>query len=127
MTPARKHVRRKRPAVTPGSGFAALLSGGTAVAQIPVNISYRIIEQFSAGLYQSPNKAVEELVANSYDAMADNVDVFLSTDLRASDSSIWIVDDGESMDLEGLFDLWQIARSPKSSIRDQEDAERALI
>ena len=45
---------------------------GNTIDQIPVTISYRIIELFSAGLYSSPNKAFEELVSNSYDAMAKN-------------------------------------------------------
>ena len=38
--------------------------------QIEVRISYRIIQLFSEGLYSSPNKAVEELVSNSFDAGA---------------------------------------------------------
>ena len=37
---------------------------GSATDKIQVRLSYRIIELFSEGLYASPNKAVEELVAN---------------------------------------------------------------
>ena len=92
------------------------ISLGTKIHEIPVSISYRIIELFSAGLYSSPYKAIEELVANSYDAMAGVVDLFIPGNLDAAGATIWVVDDGESMDLEGLVDLWQIARSKKRSL-----------
>ena len=49
----------------------------TTVKQIPVHISYEIIRLFSEGLYQSPQKAVEELVSNSYDANASQAHVLL--------------------------------------------------
>lgn len=88
---------------------------GSDAGEIPVRISYRIIELFSAGLYSSPNKALEELVTNSYDAWADHVDLLMPANLRASDATIWVVDNGESMDLAGLVDLWQIAKSTKRS------------
>ena len=42
------------------------VTAGTAADQIEVKISYRIIQLFSEGLYSSPNKAVEELVSNSF-------------------------------------------------------------
>jgi hypothetical protein len=41
---------------------------GTPRDKIDVLLSYRIVELFSEGLYASPNKAIEELVANSFDA-----------------------------------------------------------
>lgn len=104
-----------------------MLNGGDLVEQIPVNISYRIIELFSAGLYQSPNKAFEELIANSYDAQASVVDTFMPTDMSADGASIWIVDNGESMDLDGLIGLWQIARSPKEADRNDPRSERPVI
>ena len=91
----------------------ALESTGTQRTEIPVGISYRIIELFSAGLYSSPNKAVEELVANSYDALAQHVHVVVPEDITGSDAVIWVVDDGSSMDEAGLFELWQIASSRK--------------
>jgi hypothetical protein len=89
------------------------ISAGHKVADIPVRISYRIIELFSAGLYSSPNKAIEELVSNSYDALASHVDLLLPGNLRDPDAAIWLVDDGCGMDVGGLFDLWQIARTTK--------------
>jgi hypothetical protein len=86
---------------------------GETVRQIPVQISYRIIELFSAGLYSSPNKALEELVSNSYDALANRVDLLLPGDIEGSGATIWVIDDGIGMDVGGLEELWQIASSPK--------------
>src|SRR5690348_3259840 len=86
---------------------------GKPLDPIPVSISYRIIELFSAGLYSSPNKAVEELVANSYDAMARNVNVVVPESFDTTEDIIWVVDDGAGMDVSGLTELWQIASSHK--------------
>jgi len=102
----------------PKGGGQPYVDVGKTVDQIPVSISYRIIELFSRGLYKSPNKAIEELVSNSYDARAGSVWVFVAPNPDSPTASIWVVDDGESMDLAGLFDLWQIARSPKEASRD---------
>ena len=51
------------------------VSIGKEAGNIDVRLSYRIIELFSEGLYASANKAVEELVANSFDAGAQTVQV----------------------------------------------------
>ena len=45
-------------------------AGTNTGEQIEVELSYKIVELFSGGLYSSPNKAFEELVTNSYDAGA---------------------------------------------------------
>ena len=50
--------------------FAAI---GRETEKIDVRLSYKIVELFSEGLYASPNKAIEELVANAFDAGAQNV------------------------------------------------------
>ncbi|MDP9202586.1 MAG: ATP-binding protein [Gemmatimonadota bacterium] len=97
---------------------------GKVVGEIPVEISYRIIELFSAGLYSSPNKAVEELVSNAYDALASTVDLLITANLDDPSAAIWVVDDGQSMDMDGLLQLWRIARSSK---RDHEDPSRPPI
>lgn len=86
---------------------------GQVVSYIPVRISYRIIELFSEGLYSSPTKAVEELVANSFDAGARNVHVLLSPDRSSTDAVIVVVDDGEGMDEDGLRQHWLIGVSNK--------------
>jgi len=88
---------------------------GINIGKIPVEINYRIIELFSAGLYSSPNKAFEELVSNSYDADANKVSVYLSDDLNKTDSLIWVCDNGTGMDSEGLNMLWKIGKSCKIS------------
>ncbi|MET9011700.1 ATP-binding protein [Streptomyces olivaceoviridis] len=80
---------------------------------VPVRISLAIIERFSEGLYSSPNKTFEELVSNSYDAGAEHVWVYMPGDLSAPHASILVIDDGESMDIQGLQDLWRIGKSRK--------------
>jgi len=90
-----------------------LLTAGNKIGSIPVQLSYQIIKHFSAGLYTSPNKAIEELVANSYDAWANRVDVIIPDNLSARKATIWVIDDGESMDQEGFAELWRIGITSK--------------
>jgi len=99
---------------------------GKKIDSIPVRISYRIIELFSAGLYSSPNKAFEELVCNSYDAFADKVGVFVSSDLSVEGAHIWVCDNGESMDQEGLKELWKVGVSSKRN-KAERDKKRLQI
>ena len=91
----------------------SFVSAGTELAKIDVQISYRIIELFSDGLYTSPNKAVEELVSNAYDAGARHVHVIVPVDLTALDAAIVTIDDGNGMDFDGLRDHWVIGVSTK--------------
>ena len=86
---------------------------GDATDDIEVRLSYRIVELFSEGLYTSPNKAIEELVANSFDAGAQRVHVLLSSNLHDQDATIAVFDDGEGMDQEGLKRHWLIGISNK--------------
>lgn len=86
---------------------------GKKIGDIQVEISYKIIQLFSAGLYSSPNKAFEELVCNSYDAFASKVSIYLPDDLSADESCIWICDNGEGLDENELKDLWKIGESTK--------------
>lgn len=88
-------------------------TAGAETDQIDVKISQRIIHLFSEGLYSSPNKAVEELVSNSFDAGAENVHIILSADLRDSDATIVVIDDGEGMDIDGLKQHWIIGKSTR--------------
>ena len=83
---------------------------GKPEGQVLVNINYDIIKQMSAQLYTNPRKAIEELVCNGYDAGATECHVKLP--LNESDSLV-VLDDGVSMDLNGLRDLWMVAKSPK--------------
>ena len=99
----------------------AFASIGTKTDNIDVRLSYRIIELFSEGLYTSPNKAVEELVTNSFDAGATTVHVLLSPNLHAQDATIVVIDDGEGMDQDGFKQHWLIGISNK---RDPQRATR---
>ena len=89
------------------------LVAGTELDKIDVRISHRIVQLFSEGLYSSPNKAIEELVSNSFDAGAKNVHLILSPNLRDPDATVAIIDDGEGMDVEGLKNHWIIGRSTR--------------
>ena len=92
---------------------------GNKIGDIPVEISYKIIQLFSAGLYSSPNKAFEELICNSYDAFANTVSVYLPNDLSVDGAFIWVCDNGEGLNETELKDLWRIGESKKrDSIRD---------
>jgi hypothetical protein len=86
---------------------------GKRTDTINVRLSYRIIELFSEGLYASPNKAVEELVANSFDAGAQRVQVLLSANMHDQDATIVVIDDGSGMGIKGLKQHWLIGVSNK--------------
>src|SRR4051812_15156981 len=86
---------------------------GSEADKIDVRLSYRIVRLFSEGLYASPNKAVEELVANSFDAGATRVGIFLPPDFHDQNATIAVVDNGEGMDAEGLKLHWLIGKSFK--------------
>jgi hypothetical protein len=86
---------------------------GQASAKIPVELSTRFLEHFSEQLYSSPQKAFEELISNGWDAGADCVDVRISADLKDANATMSVLDNGSSMDEEGLRQLWHIAFSPK--------------
>ena len=83
-----------------------------------VPISYQIIKLLSEGLYRSPNKAIEELVSNSYDAGATRVDLLLQNPENPNES-IWVIDNGVGMNKEGFRDLWKIAKSHKADTSTQ--------
>jgi hypothetical protein len=97
---------------------------GTVIDKISVEISYKIIELFSAGLYSSPNKAFEELVSNSYDADASKVCVYVPMDKTLEDSILWVADNGTSMGKDDLKQFWKIGTSNK---RENENAQRLPI
>ena len=83
---------------------------GQVVEEIPVHISYEIIHLFSEGLFKSPHKAIEELVTNGYDANARRVHILLpEADLDGVNANLplWVIDDGDGMDVEGFRQLWR--------------------
>lgn len=91
-------------------------TAGSETARIDVRLSYRIVRLFSEGLYASPNKAIEELVANSFDAGARRVAVFLPADFHDQGATIAVLDDGEGMDAGGLKQHWLIGKSDKRDL-----------
>ena len=91
-------------------------SSGAVEREFPISIGPRFLELFSENLYSSPNKAFEELVANSWDAEASAVYISLPSDLNNPDASIWVLDNGVSMDAEGLETLWQITSGHKRTL-----------
>lgn len=91
---------------------SSLDSIGSPVKEIEVQFSVRSIELFSDGLYSSPHKAIEELVSNSFDAGAMNVNVILR-DAHLESGSITVIDDGVGMDADAIQKHWLIGRSDK--------------
>lgn len=96
---------------------------GTPVAKVRLDIDYEIIAHFSRHLYGSPNRAVEELVSNGFDAFATKVYVYIPGPQVTSHVVVW--DNGWAMDVEQLKTLWWVARSPKAGTnRVIQDANR---
>jgi Holliday junction resolvase len=87
---------------------------GTKIDSVVVEIDYDIIEHFSEHLYSSPNKAIEELVSNGYDAFASSTYVYIPGSFTTQSVLVW--DDGTSMGAEDLKKLWWIAQSPKERV-----------
>ncbi len=104
-------IRDDHATSVPVAGFVS--GSQRATDTVDVRISLGIIRRFSEGLYSSPNKTFEELVSNSYDAGAKRVWIYLPPDLTSDDASIIVVDDGVSMDVDGLRELWMIGESRK--------------
>jgi hypothetical protein len=116
--------------------FEGLETAGTQADVIPVHISYEIIRLFSEGLYQSPHKAIEELVSNGYDAGATSVHVIMPNSLEQAavedgedggdseaqlihgkvTSALWVIDNGSGMNAAEFVQLWRVAYSTKTDI-----------
>ena len=101
-----------------------IASIGSVVDHVYVSIGPQFLNLFSEHMYSSPNKAFEELVSNSWDAGAKVVYIGMPDDLYNEAAAIWVLDDGESMDIEGLMALWAVATSNK---RQLESSSRPQI
>ena len=117
----------KHPTLPKEHDGAAQTNSGTELAaetigevkdKISVEISTRFLKHFSEQLYASPQKAFEELICNGWDAGATFVDVRVPENLDAPNAALTILDNGESMDADGLKALWKIASSSKESMRE---------
>jgi histidine kinase/DNA gyrase B/HSP90-like ATPase len=104
----------------------AFHEAGAITDKINVEISFQIIGLFSEGLYSSPNKAIEELVSNAFDADATRVHVVLSPDRAAADATIAVVDNGTGMDDQGLKIHWIVGDSVKSRNRTTSSGRRTI-
>lgn len=95
---------------------------GELVDKLDVRLSNEVVHLLSEQLYTSPLKAIEELVANSYDADAKECRIALFLQERPEgaemDGLIAVYDDGTGMDLAGLRALWQVGNSPKKDLGD---------
>lgn len=111
----------------PATDSPEFASVGTRTSDIDVRISYRIIQLFSEGLYKSPTKAIEELVANSFDAGASVVHALISPDLVAPDATIVVIDDGEGMGVDELAQHWLIGVSRKRDAAYESPRKRKQI
>ena len=90
---------------------------GTTEREIPISVGSRFLELFSKNLYSSPNKAFEELVSNSWDADATAIYISLPENLKDSDATVWVLDNGVSMDSDGMELLWRITSDHKRTSR----------
>ena len=98
--------------------LGAVRSAGEDELEFAISIGPRFLELFSENLYSSPNKAFEELVANSWDAEASAVYISIPENLHEPDASIWVLDNGISMDADGLRTLWKITSDHKRTLRE---------
>lgn len=90
-----------------------IATAGRYATDVIAKFSPKFLALVSEHLYPSANKAFEELITNSWDADAGNVYVHVPSNLGSPTAGIFILDDGISMDIEGLKQLWTIAESNK--------------
>ncbi len=101
---------------------------GSKIDKVVLAVDNRIIEHFSRFLYESPYKAVEELVVNGFDAFAESVRVYTPGPYTSDKVLVW--DNGNSMSVDGLKQLWLIANSPKNNgnrIIERKNKKRQII
>lgn len=95
----------------------ALEQAGSSEPGLEVVLSHELVALLSEQLYQSPLKAIEELVVNAYDADALRCSAAIPALGSASVDIMLIIDNGAGMDHEGLKDLWHVGHSTKRSER----------
>ncbi len=127
--PSRPSDRKKGSMATaPMAPLAESLSYiANDAGNVDVTLSNELVQLLSEQLYQSPLKAVEELVVNSYDADANECRVFVPDRNEPSSRYVVVYDDGVGMDKEGLRDLWRVGRSNKRGEEIERRARRKQI
>lgn len=101
-------------------------STGNEKEKFDVRLSYKIVDLFSKNLYSSPSKAIEELVANSFDAGAKNVQVITPADWHSQNATVVIIDDGTGMNSEGLKQHWLIGTSNKRKLSEVPEGRQQI-
>jgi hypothetical protein len=104
----------------------ALSTLGSEPKELQVALSNELVELLSTQMYQSPVKAIEELVVNAYDADAAVCRVFVPGKDDERDFVV-VFDDGFGMDYEGMVNLWQIGRSNKRKSEIERRSNRKQI
>ncbi len=90
------------------------ISGYTQLDKpVEVSMSHELVHLLSEQLYQSPLKAIEELVVNAYDADATECRVYVPLPSDTQKNFVVVFDNGIGMNQDGLMDLWQIGQSNK--------------
>ncbi|HQK35548.1 MAG TPA: sensor histidine kinase [Spirochaetales bacterium] len=75
------------------------------VGEAGFSFSPRFSQLIGRQLISSPIVAISELVKNSYDADADNIDVIF-TQLSSNEATLSIIDDGDGMAYEDITSKW---------------------
>ncbi len=100
---------------------------GQEKGDIEVTLANDLIPLLSEQLYQSPLKAIEELVVNAYDADATECRIVLPVSGDISDDYVVVFDDGIGMDDDGLQVLWRVGQSKKRTEAYQKATHRSQI
>lgn len=107
--------------------FDDLASISNEAGTITLRLSHELISLLSDQLYQSPAKALEELVVNSFDADALECRIYIPDLGNTDEQFIVVYDDGVGMNLEGLTNLWHVGDSPKKIGRISDRFSRRQI
>src|SRR5437667_11500446 len=107
--------------------FEKLQTAGQKQSEVRVRISNELVQLLSDQLYQSPLKAIEEVVVNAYDADAKVCRLFVpnSSELAQENGRkfVAVFDNGTGLSAAGMVDLWHVGRSNK---RTEEIRKRAI-
>jgi hypothetical protein len=126
--PKNKSTKKKSDKPQPKLLADALTSIGEEEGEkLSVSLSNELVQLLSEQLYQSPLKAIEELVVNAFDAAASECRVFVPAASDQLQRFVVTYDNGFGMDYEGLVDLWQIGRSNKRKSAVEHRAGRKQI
>lgn len=120
-----------KPQSPPSSATSSVADSLSSLAPykdpLQVTLSNELVHLLSDQLYQSPVKAIEELVVNSYDADAKICCISVPAPSQTDKNFIVVFDDGVGMTYEGLIDLWHIGRSNKRQAAIEKARNRKQI